>query len=782
MSPQRARDHHSDHRAPPWVSVSLVVLSLSGCLESASAPSQRDETRAALPPSERAARGRDAGAPAALSPAEECAPCHPRQVESFAGATMAYSLLSPAYNAMEATLMRISGGALRSGGALDAFCSGCHGLNSHHEGQQREREGLNREQAWDPVSGGISCESCHRAHPPGAVSVPPALALSGDKLGPGEAPEASPAHGYRGDPAARAWLRSAEFCAQCHDVRPPIRDQSTGEPFGRLEDLFSEWARSPWGRAEHPLNPLRGVPGIEGLHEGREAAGEVISCQDCHMSLYPYRRLEDRVSYRDHFAPVPPETLRRKADKLYPVGYAATGALGALRRVSSHSFAGASQPLTPFPLPGGDPRWWETPSEAFYRGARSGARDAADADADEAPSSWEAWRRAEAARRDAWGHPLRSFERRRDLLRAAATLSLDALPAEAPREAPLRLDLWVENTGAGHNFPAGFSQERELWIALTVIDEGRSCVEDFECQDLVQRRFFVDDPRPWCEVHRPGGGLDPTLAASPEAPGPDGEPAPPDSWGRRQRRERSGRCDAERGRCVLYRSGYLIDLDGDGRVNDEPLRHELVEESADLERICVLPGPDADQRAHGRSLGLVWFHNELQRIAVDEEGTPVAQPGAERLRPAAPPPRLSEATGPLVAQDPRARRHEGYQAQARYERLRYLPASSEESTGPLGEGARGRVAPHIFAANRFFNGNALRPFEPRLARYELPLPAGVVGPLRVEAALRLRFFSPRTLRVLAAEHPTLLHEALIDEALEIVDVAEGRAEISLRPR
>ncbi|MEE2645342.1 MAG: multiheme c-type cytochrome [Myxococcota bacterium] len=704
------------------------------------------------------------------APSTNCASCHPRQAEAFAGATMAYGLLSPAYNAMEASLMTLSEGALSAEGELGAFCSDCHALNAAQGGLERVDGTLNRDQVIDPVTGAMSCESCHRAQRHGAaVAEPPKLHPSAAKLGPSTEPMTTGGHAYRGSAEDREWLRSPAFCAQCHDVRPRRPDVSTGEPFGRIENLFTEWSESPWAQADHPLNPLRGQPGIIGLHEGREGEGEQITCQDCHMSLYPYRDFADRVSYDRDFAPVDPSTLQRKADKLYPIGYGARPGEGPIRRVSGHSFPGASQPLTPFPLPTAAPEaWWETPPAEFYLGRWAAAPPG--------PTSWAEWRAREAALRDRWGHPLRSFARRRDLLRAAATLSLDALPQNAPRDAPLQLDLWVENVGAGHRFPAGFSQERELWVALTVHDEGRACTTHQDCEDLIEARYLVDERRNRCEVSLSDGRLDPTLRLRGSSGEGNGSFV---SWGRRLREERSGLCDEAHGRCILYRSGYLIDLDGDGRVNDEPLRHQLIEESYEtLERRCVLSGPDVDQRPTGRDLGLVWFHNELQRVEVDETGAPVELPGAAGLRPSTPPPSLSDYEGPLHMQAPAERRHKAYTDWARYERLRYLPARSPENVA-IGGQARDLIAPHLFKTNRYFNGNALRPFEPRLARYTLSLPEGAVGPLRVRAALRLRFFSPRTLRVLAARHPELLHEAQIDAALEIVDVAEGEKSITL---
>ena len=92
----------------------------------------------------------------------------------------------------------------------------------------------------------------------------------------------------------------------------------------------------------------------------------------------------------------------------------------------------------------------------------------------------------------------------------------------------------------------------------------------------------------------------------------------------------------------------------------------------------------------------------------------------------------------------------------------------------------GLNAPTHLLANRAFNGQALAPFEPRLARYDIAIPEGARGPLKVEVKLRFRFFSPRTLFTLIARHPESLREEMIDEGLEIIDMASAERLIELR--
>lgn len=68
---------------------------------------------------------------------------------------------------------------------------------------------------------------------------------------------------------------------------------------------------------------------------------------------------------------------------------------------------------------------------------------------------------------DLHGVPLSAKRRRDMLLQAAVALRLEG---GRLRGSVLELPVEVENIGAGHRVPAGFSQERELWVHLVVRD------------------------------------------------------------------------------------------------------------------------------------------------------------------------------------------------------------------------------------------------------------------------------------------------------------------------
>jgi hypothetical protein len=214
------------------------------------------------------------------------------------------------------------------------------------------------------------------------------------------------------DDAAR-YLRSSEFCGACHDVRLfgtdslAVRDR--GEHFKRLRNAYSEW--KVWADGEKA--------------RGRAAA----TCQDCHMSLYPGVCVRDAKDgkadgSRDgcpvgfHFEKrLPGERAR---------GMVASSSTEPTR-LSSHWFTSVDVPL-----------------------------------ASEYPNGW-----MTEPGLDPSGVSLGLEVRREQLLRHAFTFKIDT----GSRRGPLvEIPIEIENTGAGHRVPAGFSQEREIWVEMTVRD------------------------------------------------------------------------------------------------------------------------------------------------------------------------------------------------------------------------------------------------------------------------------------------------------------------------
>lgn len=399
---------------------------------------------------------------------------------------------------------------------------------------------------------GISCDVCHCARGPdtqrslqgdgranGAFRLEPGYYKVGpftDALPAGPAPEAgelNSAHISSPDPADAAYIRSSEFCIACHDVRVPNPNLLVpeGDPsFFRLENLGTEWASQGYAKAEG--NPF----------------GEVVRCQDCHMSLYPYG---EPVTY-DVPDPTTGDPVRVTSPRpgVFATAKAAsgedpTGRGLALpdRAVVSHYFTGVDVPFL----------------DTDELRARLGAgRPGADE-----PGV------------DAFGVPRSLVQRRRDLLEAAVRLDLSRTATVAQLGAPFDVRV-VAVALTGHNFPAGFSQERTTWIELEVVGTEAGGAPF----TLYHSGYRVDQ-------------------AHPET----GELAP------------------------------------DGRLDDEDLPHlEAVVNPFTHDNDVFELGPDAGPQSRifeGRPKGLVLFRNELLRIYGPAEvgGRPTGIPASNRRHP-----------------------------------------------------------------------------------------------------------------------------------------------------
>ena len=309
-------------------------------------------------------------------------------------------------------------------------------------------------------------------------------------------------------PDVRPYLQTGLFCGGCHDVRlPPLpmdpsrpenRDASSAdfnprmepvynEPFIRLENLYTEWFNSPLNL--HPDAEPRDNPYLDESGDPKR-----VVCQDCHMSLYPY---------------APPGT--------YPGSYTAsaedcdeTGTCGETialgtdsetgervtranlrvqlrERVTTHNLTGVDEgmgfiPPTPDRL--GYERADELPDSLTLPNQR--------AEGDPSPVGQQEGRRpvTDDGRDEDYDLPLALSDRRKRLIETAATISLAGTPDvvdPADRDCfddnglccdddglcNVPVKVWGTNVNGGHNVAAGFSQERQMWVQLTVQDMGR---------------------------------------------------------------------------------------------------------------------------------------------------------------------------------------------------------------------------------------------------------------------------------------------------------------------
>lgn len=313
----------------------------------------------------------------------------------------------------------------------------------------------------------ITCDYCHDEAGPdldrsfqhdGFANMSLLLNQSIEKVGPFSNPVGvkDDFHVVSNDPAKIAYLKSSQFCAACHDVRIPNANLTAEEndinPGGehveyfRLENLSTEFKLGPYNT---PNNPF----------------GKAVTCQDCHMSMFPYSKTETyKVGDMTVTSPIP---------GVYPTDYAAVPGVSTadnaplpLRKVAVHYFTGVDVPLLPL-------------SELR---ARLGSKY---------PNPY-------ATGKDSHGIPLGLATRRVDLLKSAVRIDLNKTDQTATVGQPFMVR--VEAVAlTGHRFPSGFSQERTAYIQLSVKDANGFLV--------YQSGYVVDKPHPDDGETAPDGNL-----------------------------------------------------------------------------------------------------------------------------------------------------------------------------------------------------------------------------------------------------------------------------------
>ncbi len=464
--------------------------------------------------------------------AESCASCHPRQAAEWRRSVMGHAIKSPLFNSLESVVQEQIGrdfdcpngaGVLRkttpelacrdrqtnlpvSGSGGEHWCVNCHAPAEVIEAKMPPWQGraggdpranfpvrdLLSEQAME----GISCNFCHTVHGPvtprsrGYQGNPSwtsfvsgvtfssrpedlrgrfGIANSGYDmrpetflLGRGADPESGLVH-QRPSDATRAYLKSSDFCGSCHDVRLFGTDVIGATKGEHFKRLRNGYSEwVDWAATEK--------------RKGREPA----TCQGCHMSTFP-GVCEPRAGADGgegcppgtRFSPRPPGT---PAD-----GFVAQGS-NEKTQVSTHYFSGVDLPL---------------------------AREYPEGLLDEAAL-------------DSAGIPVSAEARRDQLLRASFAFGLGRASVRGGR---LELPIEIENVGAGHRVPAGFSQEREIWVHLKVTDaRGRVLYEvgrvDRADQDLRDKIFASvnTNPRSVDRQGRPEGLFGADVIDGPDVP------------------------------------------------------------------------------------------------------------------------------------------------------------------------------------------------------------------------------------------------------------------------
>lgn len=392
--------------------------------------------------------------------AQSCARCHPQHFREWAASPHAYAQMSPVFNAMQGTVVKLTNGTAGD------FCIRCHSP----VGMQKNEPIFITNFKRHPASReGITCITCHRVNKNyGKISGRFGLVRGGL-----EDPVFGPEGGKRlasfiekhkvRMPIHREVqpffeLRKPGFCGTCHDVNLP-------NGF-RLEEAFSFYKTSP-------------------------AARQGITCQDCHMGKTPGKP--------EGYAHGPAAIVNKKATPA--------------RRLTNHTMAGPDHSvlhpgLYPLNLRGTRSKlfrlsdWISFDYEAGWGLEPFEEREALRVDAAAlATEKLSAAERAEelAALREEYGGPIPAptvfpetwadphkrreaagilrenlqllavyARRRKAVLQAGFTLRRPELLAASKRGARFRVEVY--NPTNGHNSPTGFIAERVLFLRVTVSD------------------------------------------------------------------------------------------------------------------------------------------------------------------------------------------------------------------------------------------------------------------------------------------------------------------------
>ncbi len=449
--------------APPIAGAVLALVTLLAA--PARAPAKREPVAPARLPG---AAGSIESGPEHLTGtrAADCAPCHAREVAQWSTSAMALAARSPLVGALESLVEEQVGrdsqcprgaGVLRrrgpdacldprtslavTGAGGEQWCVNCHAPGENLRASMPPWSALGDARAREPMrdllsaqaSEGVSCGACHSTVGPVA-----AHSSRADHVAAGAANVPSRPRDYEGNATWLSTTTGVTFLARPEDDRGRPGIANSGY---RLEPALLLGEGEDAARV-HPPPP--------GATERYLASSEF--CGACHdVRLFGtdvrgaargehFKRLRNAYSEWRAWADAEARAGRAAPScqdchmSLYPARPPGTYARGlvapssrAPSRLFAHWFTGVEIPM-----------------------------------ADELPAAL-----VDDPAVDADGVPVGLRARRDALLRAAMRLTLGEPRREGAR---LRVPVTLENVGAGHRVPAGFSQERETWVELEVTD------------------------------------------------------------------------------------------------------------------------------------------------------------------------------------------------------------------------------------------------------------------------------------------------------------------------
>lgn len=239
--------------------------------------------------------------------ARQCASCHQRQYEQWAGSMHAYAQHSPVFEAFNLTLTE------RTGGTIGTFCSRCHTPVGTALGENASRRNVHRSQI---AMESVTCVVCHRRKHGqyknnGRLIAEPGGLFETCMFGPfDDAVSEGTSHPSVGFP----YIKSSQFCGDCHDVTTP-----NGV---RNEEAFSEWQNSPAAKAGITcqachMGPVQGVP----FADADRPWGPAAIVPGIPAEKMPVRPLSDHSFAGPDYSLLPDTEFPYKLDWMYETDY-----------------------------------------------------------------------------------------------------------------------------------------------------------------------------------------------------------------------------------------------------------------------------------------------------------------------------------------------------------------------------------------------------------------------------------------------------------------------------
>ena len=197
--------------------------------------------------------------------ATTCATCHPSHYREWSVSPHAYAQMSPVFNAMHGTVLKLTNGTNGD------FCIRCHTPVGMNLGEPEFMSNMDRH----PTSReGVTCIVCHRVNNAyGKLSGRLAI-VEGDLF--------EPVYGPKGNDELERVIESGDYRVNTERGRARRAIHTRAEPFFQL-------STSGFCGTCHDVNLVNGFRLEEAFSEFKTspAAAEGISCQDCHMGTEP---------------------------------------------------------------------------------------------------------------------------------------------------------------------------------------------------------------------------------------------------------------------------------------------------------------------------------------------------------------------------------------------------------------------------------------------------------------------------------------------------------------